>query len=116
MADLAGGGPIIPGEWSPDSLSRLGVSGLLAAGLFALLRGWLVPRYLYDRETARADYWQGKAVDLLTQALATRAVAADATDSAERLAAQMAREFERELQRRGTGGTGGMPRLPDPPA
>jgi hypothetical protein len=41
-----------------ERIASLGGAGLLILAVLGVLRGWWVPRWLYDRESLRADAWE----------------------------------------------------------
>lgn len=41
-----------------ERIAALSGAGILALAVLAFICGWIVPRWLYDRESKRADSWQ----------------------------------------------------------
>jgi hypothetical protein len=49
-------------------ITQGGAVAVLAVGVVAFLRGWIVPGSLYERTAAERDRWEALAVDLLKTA------------------------------------------------
>lgn len=45
-----------------DALSRLSAYSILIIAVVGLLRGWIVPKYIYDRETKAGDVYREMAL------------------------------------------------------
>ncbi|HYS41436.1 MAG TPA: hypothetical protein VEO01_37960 [Pseudonocardiaceae bacterium] len=62
---------------------------MAGVGVWALINGKVIPRWIFDREAKRADYWQATAERLLTLNHESQEVA--------RQAGQLAREIARQI-------------------
>lgn len=79
-----------------DLLAKTTGAGALALGLIAFLRGWIVPRFLYDVQKDRADHMEERAFKA-TDALA---IAVETADKLQKENAELREDVARLKQQR----------------